>query len=368
MANDAAYVPLREFLARIRAALEAPPRRTETGRRTTMTRAWRAILFGVFLGLIIPGIVWLSINETLGVISIVALVVILIVGAMYLAVTRGPLFWAWALGVTAILLTPALLSLGGALGGEARPVFYHWIYVYCAGAVGGLVLELLIGRGRLELPSVVAPDPASPSSGAPPISGGQSDPVDDPFSPYGTRFDIGFFARITLGGVAAAAFVVLIHAATKKTDIQTLSQVAKHFDTLGLAAIIGAVAITAWKSAEAIANSRLAPLLAAADATAPALDQAHDTLDAAATQQADEAHGVALAASDLLRSREVHAALAQETDPDKIVELLGQHMGRVPGRAVIESMRTRSADRERAIVRSLALVDAARASLARVRR
>lgn len=123
-----------------------------------------------------------------------------------------------------------------------------WSGVYVAGAVGGLVLELLRGRWRLELPSRRRGVGRSPEPS---------------FAPYGPLTDIGFLGRMTTGAVAAPAFLAIINALDaseqQAADMGAyLASVAVRPDTLAWGVLLGAVSPVVWGLAESLVKSRLA--------------------------------------------------------------------------------------------------------------
>jgi hypothetical protein len=352
-----------------------------------------AFLFVVFTG---PGIAWLIWRQSLGVVSVVALVVLAFIGLSLIAINQPHSFWPWAIGMMSLLLAPALLVLGGALGGKARPALYNWIYLYGAGAVGGLILELIVGRGRLELPwEELAPslpeEPLNPTNppgppddniqhaaaiidgtekhsdeeeGTPESESEATDITEDAFAPYGARYDIGFFARLTLGGVAAAAFLVLLRAASSDLRVHSLSQYSKRLDTMALAALIGAVSITVWKAAQAIVNARLAPLLTTLENATDNVSEAHQSLSAATTTPERGLEAVE-GLVRRLQSPHLHASLAVENRSEAIsylmdreVEVIGPTIG-----GSLERARQQSMEREKALARSLGRLDAALSTL-----
>jgi len=123
-----------------------------------------------------------------------------------------------------------------------------WSRIYVGGAVGGLVLELLRGRWRLELPSRRRGVGRSPEQS---------------FAPYGPLTDIGFLGRMTTGAVAAPAFLAIVNAldATEQqaADMAAyLASVAARPDTLAWAVLLGAVSPVVWGLGESLVKSRFA--------------------------------------------------------------------------------------------------------------
>jgi hypothetical protein len=123
-----------------------------------------------------------------------------------------------------------------------------WSRIYVGGAVGGLVLELLRGRWRLELPSRRRGVGRSPEQS---------------FAPYGPLTDIGFLGRMTTGAVAAPAFLAIVNAldATEQQAADMgayLASVAVRPDTLAWAVLLGAVSPVVWGLAESLVKARFA--------------------------------------------------------------------------------------------------------------
>jgi hypothetical protein len=291
----------------------------------------------VVFALIVPA-VWLVNNWSLDAAAAVSLAAAVLLALLALA--RQEWIWAWSLGLLAFSLTPGLLVLAASLTeGVTSQSLAAWTAPYFAGAIGGLILELIQGRGRLELPSVAAKEP--PPAGSPeasrPIEGsagnestGGTDEEDDIAAPYGPRIDLGFFARLTLGGVAGAAFMILIRVAVDEVSPSSLPASGTSLETLAWAALIGAVSPAVWKAGQALVNARMGSLTEKVQASGEVLDEAEAVVKDAAVAEESAVVGE-------IRVEDLASQLTQAPDSDVVMGLLqDQVMSRVRPRAQIQ--------------------------------
>ena len=165
----------------------------------------------------------------------------------------------WLLAAAALAAPWLLLQT---LGGDAEV----WGHAYWAGAFGGLVLELIRNRWRVELPS------RSPKK----LVGRE-----ESFAEYGPVYDIGVFGRMVTGALAAPTFLVIVNAFDTPADTAVgthLAAIAGRVDTLGWAVLIGAVSPVVWSLGEQLVRSRIAVAQTKLDAAAAALAKAEDAL------------------------------------------------------------------------------------------
>ena len=168
-----------------------------------------------------------------------------------------------------------------ALGAAAAPVvgaaldggtLSSWTRIYVAGAAGGLVLELLMSRGQIELPGLALRGEAS---------------ADDPRRPLLTQVDLGVLARLVLGGLAAVVVVMIGAASGAEEPAEALERAAQSDLAVAWAIAIGSSSIAVWKAIQRIVQARL-------DALETALSSTHAVLDNVKRQAL--AHGKDLAA------------------------------------------------------------------------
>ena len=101
----------------------------------------RAVLLVICLVLAAPAVIWLVTTTSLEMVAIAGIAVLLVLLLGALAFTYRSRFWAWFMGVLTLVITPSLLKLGAQfISGDTRAAMEAWIYVYVAGAVGGLFL------------------------------------------------------------------------------------------------------------------------------------------------------------------------------------------------------------------------------------
>jgi hypothetical protein len=112
-------------------------------------------------------------------------------------VLRGTVYTVWLAGVMAVITPIVLLLLAQAfVDGDARTGLRGLIYLYGAGMLGGLVLELLQQkRYVLEKPCLITERVANDA---------------DTVVREGPMWHFGFLARLFIGGLAGAALVTLI--------------------------------------------------------------------------------------------------------------------------------------------------------------
>ena len=166
----------------------------------------------------------------------------------------------WVLGLFALFVAPfVVVAAGLTVLKDATP----WVAIYWAGALGGLVLELMRGKWRVELPS------RRDEAGA--------DEAKD-FEPHGPRFDIGFLGRMTTGGLAAPVFLILYSAIVDKVAAADLRGIAEQMDTFAWAVLFGFASPGAWAAGEEWIKSRLAVVKTTLDKTQEALQKAEQDL------------------------------------------------------------------------------------------
>lgn len=153
----------------------------------------------------------------------------------------------WLLGGLALLGAPVALwaMQGMGWGAPALDPIRAWLPVYFAGAAGGLVLELLKGQGRIELPS---------SSVA--VQQVLENELDSDFAPFGPRIDIGVFSRLTMGAFAAVVFMILSASVVDGATVEQLAASAARVDTLAWAIAIGATSSAVWVALQEAVTSR----------------------------------------------------------------------------------------------------------------
>ena len=336
----------------------------------------RAVLLVICLVLVAPAVIWLVTTTSLEVVAIAGIGALAVLLLAFLAMTFRWQFWAWFMGVVAVLLIPGLLKLGAQfIVGDARAAMEAWIYVYSAGAVGGLVAELIRGRGGLEFPSGEPPSirrvapaavaPSAVSNGGEPVSpvppGGQAltgspnDPAGatapatalavaspaafnapetvpgngtvvaaEPGTERGGRIDVGFFSRVTMGGIAAAAALIVVRIVAGDTLPGHFLASALRLDTLAGAAVIGMLAPALWTGTQTLVESRFSFLRGAVDTAAAAVANAEQAVKAARgaglSAGSDASQFIVDAAP--LRSPEFIATIATEEDPTEVGKML----------------------------------------------
>jgi hypothetical protein len=112
-------------------------------------------------------------------------------------VLRGSVYTVWLAGVVTVITPVALMLLAMVFTtGDARAGLHGLSYLYVAGSLGGLVLELLQQkRYVLEKPALVRRKPGRDTETV----------VRD-----GPLWHLGFLSRMFIGGLAGAALVTLI--------------------------------------------------------------------------------------------------------------------------------------------------------------
>lgn len=115
---------------------------------------------------------------------------------------RGTVYTVWVAGVLTVLTPVALVLLATVfVTGDARTGLRGLVYLYVAGTLGGLVLELLQQkRYVLEKPTLVK----QAQAGRRPAVRDASVVRDGPM------WHLGFLSRMFMGGLAGAALVTLI--------------------------------------------------------------------------------------------------------------------------------------------------------------
>ncbi|MDP8956708.1 MAG: hypothetical protein M3N24_07105 [Actinomycetota bacterium] len=340
----------------------------------------RAVLLVISLVLAAPAVIWLVTTTSLEIVAIAGLGVLLLIVLASLAFTLRWRFWAWFMGVIAVLLTPGLLKLGAQfIGGDARAAMEAWIYVYVAGAVGGLLLELIRARGGLEFPSaeLLAPpsmapvgavtSPSVPNGGEPvaglpgPIGPAPPGPGEAPLNssvvtvPAATmaspsafvapqtalangaevtmapapvpaeRIDIGFFSRVTMGGIAAAAALIVVRIIVGDAQPAHFLASALRLDTLAGAVLVGMLAPALWSGTQTLVESRFSFMKGAVDTAVAAVANAEHAVRAA--REAGLSPGGPEVSQFIvdaapLRSPEFIATIAREEDPTEVGKML----------------------------------------------
>ena len=344
----------------------------------------RAVLLVVCLVLAAPAIIWLVTTTSLEVVAIAGMGVLAILLLSFLALTFRWKFWAWFLGALTVLITPGLLKLGAQfIVGDARSAMEAWVYVYVSGAVGGFVLELVRGRGGLEFPSADPPmvprlATTGPLAAPPGVNGGEpaappqtmavpsatpageipmssavvavpapttslavvppsaafvapetapengTEIAPEPSVAPGGRIDIGFFARVTMGGLAAAAALIVVRIIAGDTQPVHFLNSALRLDTLAGAVMVGMIAPALWNGTQALLESRYSFLKGSMDTAAVAVANAEQAVktarDAGLGGSPDAPQFIVDAAP--LRSPEFIATIATEDDPTEVGKML----------------------------------------------
>jgi len=150
-----------------------------------------------------------------------------------------------------------------------------WAAIYVAGTLGGLALELLLGRGRVELPG-----PSVPS---------EQDQKEDERRPLGPLVDLGFLARVASSGIAAVALLLVYHALLDQTSsAKQFNGIAADPSTFGWAIFLGASSPAIWTASQKLVQSRINAVTAAVTAE---LAQKQKALEAAHTELAQQVTG-----------------------------------------------------------------------------
>jgi hypothetical protein len=345
----------------------------------------RAVVLVLCLVLAAPAVIWLVTATSLGVVALASLGVLVLMVLGALAFYLRSKFWAWFMGGLAVLLTPGLLKLGAQfIVGDARAAMEAWIYVYVAGAMGGLLLELIRSRGGLEFPSAELPamprtaaigavtsppaanggepvtalpgpiGPIGPIGPAPPAGGDA--PLDSPVATMpspavaqsaafvateaapenGTdmtaeqtqergRIDIGFFSRVTMGGLAAAATLIVVRIIVGDTLPAHFLASALRLDTLAGAVLVGMIAPALWSGTQTLVESRFSFMKGAMDTAVAAVANAEQAVraarDAGLSPASPDAPQFIVDAAPL-RSPEFIATIAREEDPTEVGKML----------------------------------------------
>ncbi len=343
----------------------------------------RAVVLVLGLVLAAPAVIWLVTSTSLAVVAVAGLGVLflMVLGAMAFSLRWG--FWAWFMGALAVLLTPGLLKLGAQfIVGDARAAMEAWVYVYVAGAVGGLLLELIRGKGGLEFPSAELPvtprtapigavtpppasnggeaiaalpgpigpiGPASPSGGDAPLNSpvvtmpspavaqsaafvateaapeNGTDMTTEQIPERGGRIDIGFFSRVTMGGLAAAATLIVVRIIVGDTLPAHFLASALRLDTLAGAVLVGMLAPALWSGTQTLLESRFSFMKGAMDTAVAAVANAEQAVraarDAGLSPASPDAPQFIVDAAPL-RSPEFIATIAREEDPTEVGKML----------------------------------------------
>jgi len=151
--------------------------------------------------------------------------------------TAGRYLFAWVLGVGAVVAPWVAI--------DQVPIDVNdWASIYVAGAVGGLALEMLLGRGRLELPGPSAPD--------------ADEVADDNRRPFGPIIDLGFLARVSSSGIAVVALLLVYYALVGEADSASeFDALASDPATFGWAVFLGASSPAIWTMAQRLVAARI---------------------------------------------------------------------------------------------------------------
>jgi hypothetical protein len=184
--------------------------------------------------------------------------------------------------VVALAVVAAPVLMAEATGSTST--IDDWVRIYVAGAFGGLVLELITSRGQIEIPG-----PAKPTS--------SEDEAADPRRALLPQFDLGVFARLFLGGMAAVVALMLVAAASDKETAQALKDAAASDASIGWAIATGAASAAVWTTLQRLATARIEALLSVQGATrdgTTALREELDTLRATRNLAEDTGQGAAI--------------------------------------------------------------------------
>lgn len=193
---------------------------------------WRLLAGTVLVVIALGALGWalVSVLSTPGKLIAVAYLLLLSAGVML----RGSGYSVWVAGVLAVASPAALLLLAQQLATDpaVRTAFAGLLYLYGAGVVGGLILELLQDkRYVLERPYLDTSSNNLPS------------PADHEVVRTGPRWNLGFLSRLVAGGVAGLTLVSLLGSTVGDLDISQATQPA----ALGWAVAAGAAAPAVWK-------------------------------------------------------------------------------------------------------------------------
>jgi len=183
-----------------------------------------------------------------------------------------------------------------------------WASIYVAGAVGGLALEILLGRGRLELPA-----PSAMSA---------DETETDQRRPFGPVVDLGFLARVASSGIAAVALLLVYYALVGDADTaQEFDALASDPATFGWAVFLGASSPAIWTAAQRMVDARIAAATAAHEAELEKLNAAQTAdANAALADANSELTSTITAAAAELRSVTEGAPVAPAVAVAPVVE------------------------------------------------
>lgn len=161
-------------------------------------------------------------------------------------------FWAWSLAIL-VAATPAILA-------SASSDVSKWIPVYVAGGLGGIVLELLLSRWQLELPS------RSPALATARLENAEEEEEDIEEtesifgSPTGSRVDLGFPGRFFTAGLAAVALLILSAVVLGDESLKQLQAQAGSTANIAWAVAIGASSPAVWRALRKLVEARVGAL------------------------------------------------------------------------------------------------------------
>jgi hypothetical protein len=162
-------------------------------------------------------------------------------------------FWAWCLAIL-VAATPAILA-------SASSDVSEWIPVYVAGGLGGIVLELLLSRWQLELPSRWPALGNARSANAEEEEEGDIEETESIFgSPTGSRVDLGFPGRFFTAGLAAVALLILSAVVLGDESLKRLQAQAGSTANIAWAVAIGASSPAVWRGLRKIVEARVGAL------------------------------------------------------------------------------------------------------------
>jgi hypothetical protein len=141
----------------------------------------------------------------------------------------------------------------------------------------------------------------------------------------GGRIDIGFFSRVTMGGLAAAATLILVRIIVGDTLPGHFLASALRLDTLAGAVLVGMIAPALWSGTQTLVESRFSFMKGAMDTAVAAVANAEQSVraarDAGLSPASPEVPQFIVDAAPL-RSPEFIATIAREEDPTEVGKML----------------------------------------------
>lgn len=170
---------------------------------------------------------------------------------------RTPPAWLSALIAVAPWIFAILVAASPALLAQTSSTLEKWTPVYIAGGMGGVVLELLLSRWRLEFPSYAGPPESEARLSE--DDDEEAKETDAIFGfPFGPRVDIGFLGRFFTGGLAAVALIILGAVVIADESVGNLTDDTGYQQTIAWAIAIGASSPAVWRAFQAIVEARIA--------------------------------------------------------------------------------------------------------------